>query len=79
MLGFKEKKKERRKKKREGKEENKKGVTHQELLNHLEIKPSCGQPISITLLKNCNIKAQKNLEVLLMEAQIRKMKTNSIQ
>lgn len=79
MLGFKEEKKGKKKKeKREGKEE-KKGVKHQELLNHLEIKPSCGQPISITPLKNCNIKAQKNLEVLLMEAEIRKMKTKSIQ
>lgn len=81
MLGFKEEKKGKKKKeKREGKEEKKKkGVKHQELLNHLEIKPSCGQPISITPLKNCNRKAQKNLEVLLMEAEIRKMKTESIQ
>lgn len=56
MLGFKEVKK-RKKEKIEGKVKTK-GVKHQELLNHLEIKPS-GEPISITPLKNGDIKPQK--------------------
>lgn len=47
MLDFKEVKKRKEEKKIEGKVKTK-GVKDQELLNHLEIKPSGGQPISIT-------------------------------
>lgn len=61
MLGFKEVKKGKKKKEKiEGKVKTR-GVQHQELLNHLEIKSSGGQPISITPLKNCNIKPPKKV------------------
>lgn len=42
MLGFKEVKKGNKKKAKTERKEKTKGVKHQELLNHLEIKPSCG-------------------------------------
>lgn len=49
MLGFKKVKKKGKKEKEKIEGNVKiKGVKHQELLHHLEIKPSCGQPISIT-------------------------------